>query len=167
MSGRSISADLDRATDHRSLLNLAWKLSSPIVQRSVFMPHHSHDDDISRPPRYHELVHVSRTNHNTSKSHFAKGHDRFTVEFHVNDHRREHAAMLRTPIVGATHNMRAHYFSMVTVKPDPWRTGRHRLQRPIRMHLLPSIVRLQPLSRVNYRHGVECALGVDEVYGLD
>ncbi len=32
-------------------------------------------------------------------------------------------------------------------QPDPWRAGRQRLERPLRLHLLPPAVRVQPVRR--------------------
>ena len=46
-------------------------------------------------------------------------------------------------------------------QPDPWRSGRHRLQRPLRLHLLPSAVRVQPVRR----SGTFCAASGQRPFG--
>ena len=46
-------------------------------------------------------------------------------------------------------------------QPDPWRSGRHRLQRPLRLHLLSSAVRVQPVRR----SGAFCAAPGQRPFG--
>jgi hypothetical protein len=37
-------------------------------------------------------------------------------------------------------------------EPDPWRAGDERLERPLRLHLLSSAVRVRPLVWNTFRH---------------